>query len=305
MQKFIQSLPVKYHLSKSSFGVLLYLSAMLVTVLLNIFVKKAITQFSLPTWEVLCIRQMFIVMGLLPLMVKNKFNFFDKVAFKPNVFRNILFAFSTFLLYTGISRVPLNDATAITFLTPIIGSVLAVKLLKEKPSKTLWVALVLSIIGVVVVKKPGFNNPELLIGYGALLVTTIIRGYIVVLNKRLSNQFDTMTMLFYTHIVMFLVALCFCKQFVPVPFGAFKYLAGAALLFFIEYYLIFKAYKYCTASNLQPLEFTRLIYMMVLSALLMGEMVNLNQVVGGVIILSGFAVMLVGKRKKNALVEQQ
>ena len=261
---------------------------MLVTVLLNIFVKKAITQFSLPTWEVLCIRQMFIVMGLLPLMVKNKFNFFDKVAFKPNVFRNILF---------------LDDATAITFLTPIIGSVLAVKLLKEKPSKTLWVALVLSIIGVVVVKKPGFNNPELLIGYGALLVTTIIRGYIVVLNKRLSNQFDTMTMLFYTHIVMFLVALCFCKQFVPVPFGAFKYLAGAALLFFIEYYLIFKAYKYCTASNLQPLEFTRLIYMMILSALLMGEMVNLNQIIGGAIILSGFAVMLLGKRKQTKLVK--
>ena len=301
----MQNILSKCKLSKSSVGVLLYLAAMLVTVLLNIFVKKAITQFKLPTWEVLCIRQMFIVIGLLPLMVKNKFNFFDKAAFKPNVFRNILFAFSTFLLYTGMARVPLNDATAITFLTPILGSILAVKLLQEKPSKTLWIALVLSVIGVVVVKKPGFNNPELLIGYSALLVTTVIRGYIVVLNKRLSNQFDTMTMLFYTHIVMFLVALCFCKQFVPVPFEAFKYLAGAGLLFFVEYYLIFKAYKHCTASNLQPLEFTRLIYMMIFSALLMGEMVNINQIVGGVIILSGFGVMLFGKRKKKAFAEQK
>lgn len=285
--------------SNSTKGAIIYLSAMFVTVMLNIFVKSAIVKFNLPTTEVLCCRQAIIVFFLIPLMIKRKFNFFDKTSFKPNVFRNLLFSVSTFVMYFGMARVPLNDATAITFLIPIIGSVLAVKMLGEKASKAIWLALFLSIIGVFVVKKPGFEDEDILLGYVALIFTVIIRGYVVVLNKRLASKFDTMTMLFYTHIVMLLMGLLFMPKFISIPPEAVKYIAGSGILFFLEYYLIFKAYKLCNAITLQPLDFSRLLYMMIMSSLLLNEHVEKNQVIGGLIIVSSYAIMLFQKKSKK------
>ena len=284
------------HLSNTNKGLICYLCAMFVCVVLNIFVKTAIVKFNLPTVEVLCCRQIIIVLFLLPLMIKRKFNFFDKEAFKPNVFRNIIFSFGTFALYAGMSKVPLNDATAITFLTPVIGSILAVKLLGETASKSIWIALVLSIIGVWIIKKPGFDDEDILLGYGALLFAVSVRGYVVVLNKRLTSKFDTMTILFYTHIVMLVSSLLFVCQFKAIPIEAIKYIAGAGLLFFIEYLLIFKAYKFCNAITLQPFDFTRLLFMMIMSDLLLNEHIVGSQIIGGLVILSGYAVILIHKR---------
>ena len=285
-------------LSSSTIGMLLYLSGMFCCVVLNIFMKISMTKFNLPTSEALFIRQAIIVFCFIPLMVKKKFNFFNKESLKPNLIRNSLFALSTLLLYTGISKVPLNDATAISFLTPIIGSVFAVKILKEKSSKFLWIALFLSIIGVFVIKKPGFNDEDILLGYGVLLLAMFIRGYIVILNKRLTNKFDVFTMLFYTHIIMFLMYLLFFKQFKPIPLDCFKYIIGASFLFFCEYFLIFSAYKKCSAISLQPLEFSRLLFMMVLSYLILNEQVSTNQIIGGFIIVSGFILVIIDKRRK-------
>lgn len=286
-------------LSDRSLGMLIYLSAMLVTVTLNIFVKSAIVKYKLPTWEVLGVRQAIIVVCLIPLMIKRKFNFFDKTSFKPNVFRNTLFAFTTFALYTGMSKVPLNDATAITFLTPILGSILAVKFLKEPSSKAIWISLTLAIIGVIIIQQPGFKDPDVVLGYGALMLAVIGRGYIVILNRRLAAKFDTMTMLFYTHIMMLVISLCFFYQFKVFPLEALKYIAGAAFLFFVEYYLIFKAYKYCEAIRLQPLDFSRLIFMMFFSSILLNEHVKSEQIIGGAIIIFGYIFVIFDKQKKS------
>lgn len=292
----------KINFNKKTLGVLFYLIGMFLCVMLNTTMKRTINVFNLPTYEILCIRQLAIVVFLIPLMIKHKFNFFNKKALKPNLYRNVLFSLSLGLLYVGISRVPLNDSTAISFLTPIIGSLLAVKLLGEKASKAIWVALVLSIIGMLIIKKPEFNDKHLLVGYGALLVAVVVRGYIVVLNKKLTSKFDTMTILFYNNIILFLVSCCFFYQFKPIGFVELKWILLIGFMFFAEYWFIFKAYKYTSAVILQPLDFSRLIFMMFVSGLMMGETTTINQVIGGLVIFSGYVVMLVfGDNKKKEI----
>jgi len=287
-------------LSNKNKGIILYTLGMLVTVLLNIFVKKTIVVFKLPTIEVLCIRQFILVLCLIPFMIKMKFNFFDKKTLKPNLIRNILFSIGTFLLYQGMSTVPLNEATAITFLTPIIASFLSIKLLKEKSSKSLWISLILSVIGMLIIKTPSLSeNKEILYGYGFLLFAVVIRGYVNVLNRKLAKKFDTYILLFYTHIIMFLTSLFFFPQFVKFPPEAIKYIFITCVLFFIEYYLLFKAYKNCNASSLQPFEFTKLIFMMIFSNIFLGELTTINQIIGGIIILSGYVFVFLNKKNKS------
>ena len=285
-------------ISDNSIGMLLYLLAMLTTALLNIFGKKVIVLYHLPIWEVLFLRQILIIIFLLPLMIKMKFNFFDKTAFKPNVIRSIFFSFSTFLIYSGMSRVPLNSATAITFIFPILASILSVKILKEKTSKFIWFALIIAMLGTLIMKPPSFSS-ENIIGYTALFVFVFVRAIVVIMQKQMASKFDTMIMLFYTHIIMLLVPLFFFFQFKPVPIEALGYIVLLSFLFFIEYYLILKAYKFALAVKLQPLNFSRLLFVMILSPLIIGEETTIQQFIGAMVILFGFILVLFDHKKQN------
>ena len=285
------------YLTNNSIGMLLYVLAMFITSLLNIFVKKVIVLYSLPTWEVLFLRQILIVICLIPLMAKMKFNFFDKTACKPNIIRSIFYSFSTFLIYAGMSRIPLNNATAITFIAPILASILAVKILKEKSSNLIWLALLVSMIGTLIMKPPSLSY-ESTIGYIALIGFVFVRAIVVLMQKQMAQKFDTIIMLFYTNIIMLLVPLCFCFQFKPVPFEAIKYIVFLSLLFFIEYYLILKAYKFALAIKLQPLNFLRLLFIMILSPFLIGENTTIQQVIGATIILFGLVFVIFDNKKK-------
>ncbi len=292
-------------LSRTSFGILLYLVGILNCVLTNIFTTITITKFKLPIWEVLCCRQIVIVTCLMPFIIKTKFNFFDKTAFKSNLVRNVLFSFAVFLLYNGISKIPFNEASVIMFITPIIGSILSVKLLKETATKSVKISLLLSILGVLIVKQPCFDNHGLLIGYISLFASVVIRGYIVVLNKQLAEKFNTTTMLFYTNIIMLAICSCFFYQFEAINTEIVKYILLIATLFFFEYFFIYRAYKYCKAITLQSLEFSSLLFTMAFSSLIVGENIKTNQIIGGFVVASGYFLILFEKHRSLKGKKQQ
>ena len=204
-----------------------------------------------------------------------------------------------FLNYVGMSRVPVNDATAISFLTPMIAGFLAVKLLGEKAPKSINYAFIVAIIGVIVIKRPTFDIDNATIGYLALLAYTCIRAYIVILDKRLTSKFDPMTMMFYSCIILGLFAGCFFPFFIKVPLSALKYIAISGFLFFVEYYCIFRALKLCNAVILQPLDFSKLIFTMIFSYIFLGQQVNAHQIIGGSIIILGYLIVFIETKIKN------
>ena len=75
----------------------------------------------------------------------------------------------------------------------------------------MWIALVICFLTTVYIKKPTFSNLESLdvedLGYAFALISVFLRGYIVVLNKKLSVRFRTMNTIYYTNIVMFICAI--------------------------------------------------------------------------------------------------
>ena len=73
-------------------------------------------------------------------------------------------------------------------------------------------------------------------------------------------------------------------------------LGVAGILYCVEYLLIFTAHKYCTVLTLQPCEFSKMPFSMLISFTVLGEIATINQVIGSAIIAGGFVVMLIGKR---------
>ena len=285
-------------MNRIAIGCMFYAIAMFFSVCISVFIKKTMVQYNVPSWEVVAIRQGAIVLLMLPFMIKMKFNFFDKKALKLNFARNAIYTFTLWLLYSSLVKMPVNASISIQFLVPIVATILAMIFLKERGSKMIWIALIICICGSCIIKGSiGFESKSESYAYIMLAIFVLLRGITVTLNGKLAMCFNTSTLVFYANTIMFLLSLLFCWQFVYVPPIVFLILSCAGLLYCFEYILIFRAHKYCTVLTLQPMEFSKMIYSIILSSLILGETTTKNQILGSTVIALGFVCMILGKNK--------
>lgn len=268
----------------------IFLIAMFLSVCTSVFVKKSMVQYKLPSWEVIFIRETVICLILLPFMIKWKFNFFNKEFLKPNLLRNILYAISTYLLYTLLTKMSVNDITSFQFFVPIVASIFAMLFLREHGSKIIWLSLLICVCGGFVMKRPDFNDVSSIYVYILLAVFILMRSFITILNKKLVMSFSTSTIVFYTHTIMLLSSACFFWQFIQPQLMAILILSIAGVMYCVEYILIYTAYKFCSVLVIQPCEFSKFVYSVILSSFILGETTTLNQIIGAIIITIGFCI---------------
>lgn len=73
------------------------------------------------------------------------------------VVRGVLLAFGTLFMFTAISFIPLADAYTVTFVAPLLVTLLSVPLLKEHVGWRRWSAVVAGFVGVLIVLRPGLG----------------------------------------------------------------------------------------------------------------------------------------------------
>lgn len=283
-------------MNKTFIGILLYCGGMFLTTLISVFVKKTMKNYNIPSYEVIFIREIFVLLLLLPFMLKYKFNFFQKKAISLNLFRNVLYFASTALFYYVLTQLPVNNCISLQFLVPIVASILAMIFLKEKGSKLVWVALIVCILGSFVVKPPVFENKGELYAYVLLFVVIFMRGAIICCNGKLASVFNTSSIMFYSNFFLFLFSGFFFFEFVKPHPMAILILAITGMLYCIEYLMIFTAHKYCTVLTLQPCEFSKIFFSIILSYSILGEFATMNQILGSLVIIVGFSIMFFGKK---------
>lgn len=86
-----------------------------------------------------------------------------RVAFhtrKPwlQLLRSVLLVATTATFFTAIKYIPLADAIAIGFLSPLLGTALAIPVLGEKVGVRRWTAIAIGFVGVMIVLRPGFEE---------------------------------------------------------------------------------------------------------------------------------------------------
>ena len=62
------------------------------------------------------------------------------------------------LFYLALTDIPLADATALIFITPIIVTILSPFMLKEHVGVRRWVAVIIGFGGVLLIVQPGFQE---------------------------------------------------------------------------------------------------------------------------------------------------
>lgn len=115
------------------------------------------------------------------------------------VVRGLLLVFSTTLFYLSLQFMPLAQTAAISFVSPLIVTLLARPLLKEKVRTRQWVAVILGFIGVLVIIRPGgvmFQMISLL-----PVATAVCFSFYQILTRVLAGREHPYTTLFYTGLI--------------------------------------------------------------------------------------------------------
>jgi drug/metabolite transporter (DMT)-like permease len=162
-------------------------------------------------------------------------------------------------MFAAAANMRLADATAITFLNPIVAMVLAVPLLGEKVGRWRWAAAATAFCGAVVLTNPGSGaiQPAALIALAAAFLT----GLEIVLVKKLTGLDGQLRILAVGNLFGALIAVA-AASFVwraPTP-DQWLLLAATGVAMVAAQALVLMAFRRGDASLVVPLFYMTLIF---------------------------------------------
>lgn len=202
---------------------------------------------------------------------------------------------ATSLWFLAVGNAPFLQVNALSFLTPFASAAMAVALLNERVSLKRWAGLGLGLLGVLWVLRPDLGDWHL--GYGYALGCVFCWGIVNVAIKSLATTEPPLAIVF----AMFLTMTGFSlpgawlnwRPLDGVSPALVLALGGTALLWQVS---ITFAYRFGTISEIQPFEYTRLVFSSLFASILFRESMDGQMVLGTVVVLaSGFIGMGPGK----------
>lgn len=220
---------------------------------------------------------------------------------KLQICRGLSLVSVSMLFISGISYIPLAEATAVIFLTPLLVTI-ASALLGEQVSRAQWLAVGCGLIGVMIIVRPGgaLFTPAILLPLGAALSFTVYQ----LITRRLSATDHPVTSNFITSLVGSLVmsVLVFFNWQTPTLHDALM-MAGLGAMAMSGHLLLTNAFRFASAAALAPFTYSQIIFAGVVGLFAFGHTPDIGAIFGmSIIIASGLVMAYVqGRRPRPTL----
>ncbi|WP_306151882.1 DMT family transporter [Roseovarius sp. MMSF_3281] len=194
------------------------------------------------------------------------------------------------LMFAAAAFIPLSDATAISFLNPVFGMLLAIPLLGEKVGPVRWSAALIALAGAAVLTRPGGDAIEL--GAVLALCSALCLGAELILIKRLSGWEGPLQILFINNAIGLCIA-GIAASFVwqaPTP-AQWAALAGIGVLMAAAQACFVNAMARADASFVAPFFYAALVFAAIYDAAVFRVVPDRVSVIGACIILTGAGLL--------------
>ena len=215
---------------------------------------------------------------------------------KVQLLRGFSVALATICFFSSIFLMPLADATAIGFTSPMITAIFSAIFLHERTHATKWVAILLAFGGVLMIMRP--NVAEL--GWVALLplVAAISMALVMIGNRAVAGAGSPLLMQFLVALVAmpFVFSAAVIGHFsdvdaLMVGMPDWTIIARCTLVAVtasFAHWLIFMGTTRASAAEIAPMTYVQLLIAIGLGILLFGDWPDLTSLAGaGIIIASG------------------
>jgi len=210
-----------------------------------------------------------------------------------HVGRGLIGAVGMFFNFAALARLPLADATAISFVAPLITLALAAVILQERVHAYRWSAVVVGFVGVTVMLLPYLDVASFSIArtssrsFGAMLalLAAFCNAAAVIQTRRLTGTETT------SAIVMYFSLICAVAGLLTWPFGWYRptwvelaALIATGVMGGLSHILLTESYRYASASVVAPFDYTAIIWAFVLGYAVFGEVPSALVFIGAAIV---------------------
>jgi len=196
------------------------------------------------------------------------------------------------LNFLAFVLLPLAEATTIGFSVPIFSVVLAAIILGEPTGKWRWGAVAAGFAGVLLIVQPGSGEVPLL-GASVALVAALMTASVTIVIRRLGKTEQAATTVFW-FAVSSLVPLGLAMLFFAHPHdaGTWGILAGLALAGGIAQLTLTGALRLAPVALVMPMDYTSLLWALLLGSWMFGEIPTPWIWVGApIIVASGLVIV--------------
>ncbi len=208
--------------------------------------------------------------------------------------RGLLSVFGMFTNFSALTRLPLADATAISFASPLFTVALAAVILKERVRVYRWSAVLVGFAGVIVMLIPHFDvghyaaagaAATAAIGSLFALSSAVCNAGTVIQTRRLVQSETTPSIVFYFSVVCAIAGALTLPFAWHTPSGselaaliALGVLGGVAHIFLTE------SYRFAAASVVAPFDYSSMLWALMLGYWVFGELPSALVYLGGAIV---------------------
>ena len=272
------------------FPVLLAVLGVLLFSLLDAVMKAQ--ALAMGTYSAMFWRMAFGVLFALLLFAPRGVGSISPRALKIHMLRAAITTLMTYLFFFSLTRIPLAQATGLSFIAPIITLFLAAPLLGERIQNNAKLAAALGFLGVTVVvggEVLSLDADSDLLGLTALLLFALLYAFYLILQRKHSLMAQPMEIVFYQNIMVFVILLCGAPFFVSLPANALQW-GGAALAAVFamgSLALMSMAYRRAEAQRLISIEYTAFIWAALLGWWFFAEGLTAQTLLGTGLIVAG------------------
>lgn len=220
-----------------------------------------------------------------------------------HLLRGAVVAMMALFFFYALTKLPLAEAIALSFIAPLIALYLAALLLKERIGRNAIWASVLGLIGVGIIvsgRLRGAYDPEALLGAAAVLFSAILFAWNLIIQKQQADVASPVEVAFFQHLVMLGIFAVFAPFFAVIPALAHvPMIVGAAAIAFTSLMCLSWAYARAEAQSLIPVEYSAFIWAAIMGWLFFSERLTVTTIAGTVLIVAG---CLIAARRNPQLV---
>ena len=194
--------------------------------------------------------------------------------------------------FFAFSQLPLAQAYAIFFAMPLLITLMAIPMLGERVGLRRGIAVVVGLIGVLVVLRPG--EADLSLGHLAALSAAVTGALTSVIVRKIGAvERSAVLMLFPMLGNVLAMGAVLPFVYVPMPVAHLGLMGIIALFGFVAGLLVIKAYRTAPAIIVAPMQYSQILWAAFFGSVLFDETVDLYTAIGSAIIIaSGISIVL-------------
>jgi len=281
-------------------GILFMILAMAGFALEDLFIK--LLSSHVPVSQILIIlgfsgTTVFLIIALLthaPILHRGLLN-------KPVIVRTFCELFGALFFTSAIALTPLSSVASILMTTPLMVTIGAAVFFGEKVGWRRWTAIMIGFFGVLLILRPGFDGfmPASLLA----VISTIFLAVRDLATRAMQFEISTTTVSIYAFLAVgisgFFAMPFFSAMVIPASIEI-VYFISATFVGVIGYYAVVLATRNGDVSVISPFRYSRLVFAMLLSIIILSERPDLLTLTGAsIIVISGIYTFIREGRLKQ------